>query len=76
MMSCSRRESFDVIHIIVGDDNNLPFSSGCTLGKADDKEFVILEVGEFLAAKQTRRARRRFCVALKRRVVLAETELH
>lgn len=47
-------ENVDVIdptHIIVGNDNNLPFSSGRTLGRADDNEFVILEVGEFLAAK-------------------------
>jgi hypothetical protein len=41
----------DATHIIVGNDNNLPFSSGRTLGKADDDEFVILEVGEFLNAK-------------------------
>jgi hypothetical protein len=41
----------DATHIIVGNDNNLPFSSGRALGKADDDEFVILEVGEFLNAK-------------------------
>ncbi|MGV3551556.1 esterase-like activity of phytase family protein [Rhizobium sp.] len=41
----------DATHIIIGNDNNLPFSSGRTLGKADDNEFSILEVGEFLAAK-------------------------
>nr|WP_246748537.1 esterase-like activity of phytase family protein [Rhizobium setariae] len=41
----------DATHIIVGNDNNLPFSSGRTLGKADDNEFVLLEVGEFLNAK-------------------------
>ena len=34
-----------------GDDNNLPFSAGRALDKADDNEFVLLEVGEFLAAK-------------------------
>ncbi len=44
-------DQIDATHIIVGNDNNLPFSSGRTLGKADDNEFVILEVGEFLAAK-------------------------
>jgi len=44
-------DQVDSTHIIVGNDNNLPFSSGRTLGKADDNEFVILEVGEFLAAK-------------------------
>jgi hypothetical protein len=47
-------ENVDVVdptHIIVGDDNNLPFSAGRALDKADDNEFVLLEVGEFLAAK-------------------------
>ncbi|WP_274629555.1 esterase-like activity of phytase family protein [Arvimicrobium flavum] len=41
----------DATHIVVGDDNNLPFSAGRALDKADDNEFVLLEVGEFLAAK-------------------------
>jgi hypothetical protein len=41
----------DATHIIVGNDNNLPFSAGRFIDKADDNEFVILEVGEFLAAK-------------------------
>ncbi|WP_455272066.1 esterase-like activity of phytase family protein [Rhizobium herbae] len=41
----------DDTHIIVGNDNNLPFSAGRSLGKADDNEFVLLEVGEFLNAK-------------------------
>ncbi|NML74115.1 esterase-like activity of phytase family protein [Rhizobium sp. S-51] len=47
-------EDVDVIdstHIVVGNDNNLPFSAGRSLDKADDNEFVLLEVGEFLAAK-------------------------
>lgn len=47
-------ENVDVIdatHIVVGNDNNLPFSAGRALDKADDNEFVLLEVGEFLAAK-------------------------
>lgn len=47
-------ENVDVVdptHIIVGNDNNLPFSAGRALDKADDTEFVLLEVGEFLAAK-------------------------
>jgi hypothetical protein len=47
-------ENVDVIdatHIVVGDDNNLPFSAGRALDKADDNEFVMLEVGEFLQAK-------------------------
>ena len=41
----------DETHIIVGNDNNLPFSSGRDPNKADDNEFVLLEVGEFLKAK-------------------------
>ncbi|MBP1860795.1 esterase-like activity of phytase family protein [Rhizobium herbae] len=41
----------DDTHIIVGNDNNLPFSAGRALDKADDNEFVLLEVGEFLNAK-------------------------
>ncbi len=41
----------DDTHIIVGNDNNLPFSAGRSLDKADDNEFVLLEVGEFLNAK-------------------------
>lgn len=41
----------DATHIVVGDDNNLPFSAGRALDKADDNEFVMLEVVEFLEAK-------------------------
>ena len=41
----------DATHIIVGDDNNLPFSAGRALDKADDNEFVLLEVGDFLKAE-------------------------
>ncbi|MBP2234992.1 hypothetical protein J2Z31_001484 [Sinorhizobium kostiense] len=41
----------DDTHIIVGNDNNLPFSAGRALDKADDSEFVLLEVGEFLKAE-------------------------
>ncbi|MFN3635088.1 MAG: esterase-like activity of phytase family protein [Rhizobium rhizophilum] len=47
-------ENVDVVdptHIVVGNDNNLPFSAGRALDKADDNEFVLLEVGEFLVAK-------------------------
>lgn len=47
-------ENVDVVdptHIVVGNDNNLPFSAGRALDKADDNEFVLLEVGDFLAAK-------------------------
>ena len=41
----------DDTHIIVGNDNNLPFSAGRALDKADDNEFVLLEVGDFLTAE-------------------------
>jgi hypothetical protein len=47
-------ENVDVVddaHIIVGNDNNLPFSAGRAIDKADDNEFVLLEVGDFLKAK-------------------------
>ena len=47
-------ENVDVVdanHIIVGNDNNLPFSAGRALDKADDNEFVLLEVGDFLKAR-------------------------
>lgn len=46
-------ENVDIVddtHIIVGNDNNLPFSAGRALDKADDNEFVLLDVGEFLKA--------------------------
>ena len=41
----------DATHIVVGNDNNLPYSAGRAVDKADDDEFVLLEVGDFLAAK-------------------------
>jgi hypothetical protein len=47
-------ENVDVVdasHIVVGNDNNLPFSSSREPNKADDNELVLLEVGEFLKAK-------------------------
>jgi hypothetical protein len=34
-----------------GNDNNLPFSSSRDPNKADDNEFVLLEVADFLKAK-------------------------
>jgi hypothetical protein len=37
--------------IIVGNDNNLPFSSGRKLDAAADNEFILLDVAELLAAK-------------------------
>jgi hypothetical protein len=47
-------ENVDVVdagHIIVGNDNNLPFSSGRAIGKSDDNEMMLLRVEELLKAK-------------------------
>mgnify|MGYP001166031378 CR=1 FL=1 len=47
-------ENVDIVdanHIIVGNDNNLPFSASRDPNKADDNEFVLLEVKDFLSAK-------------------------
>ncbi len=41
----------DADHIIVANDNNLPFSAGRHLTRADDNEFIILRVTEFLNAR-------------------------
>jgi hypothetical protein len=41
----------DAHHIIVGNDNNLPFSSSRDPNKADDNEFIILNVGNFLTER-------------------------
>ncbi|MGL5009142.1 MAG: esterase-like activity of phytase family protein, partial [Paracoccaceae bacterium] len=37
--------------IIVGNDNNLPYSSGRALDAAADNEMILLDVPEFLAAE-------------------------
>jgi hypothetical protein len=47
-------ENVDVVdgdHIIVGNDNNLPFSSGRALGRSDDNELILLKVTDLLKAK-------------------------
>jgi hypothetical protein len=47
-------ENVDVVdarHIVVGNDNNLPFSSSREPNQADDNELVLLDVGEFLKAR-------------------------
>lgn len=47
-------ENVDIVdqtHIIVGNDNNLPFSTSREPNKADDNEFVLLNVAEFLKAR-------------------------
>ncbi len=44
-------ESVDMVdehHIIVGNDNNLPFSTGRTIGKADNNELIVLYIGDML----------------------------
>ena len=41
----------DEDHIIVGTDNNLPFSSGRQLDAAKDNEFLLLNVSEMLNAQ-------------------------
>jgi hypothetical protein len=46
-------ENVDLVderHIVVGNDNNLPFSSSRDPARADDNELVLLEVGDFLKA--------------------------
>ena len=47
-------ENVDVVdaeHIVVGNDNNLPYSSGRELGKQDHNELILLRVPQFLSAK-------------------------
>ncbi|MDR6889669.1 MULTISPECIES: esterase-like activity of phytase family protein [Variovorax] len=47
-------ENVDVVdptHIVVGNDNNLPFSSSREPNRADDNELVLLEAGALLQAK-------------------------
>ncbi|WP_225785256.1 esterase-like activity of phytase family protein [Xenophilus sp. Marseille-Q4582] len=41
----------DATHIVVGNDNNLPFSSSREPNRADDNELVLLEAGALLQAK-------------------------
>ena len=47
-------ENVDIVddkHIVVGNDNNLPFSSSRNPRQADDNELVLLEVEQFLKAR-------------------------
>jgi hypothetical protein len=44
-------DKVDDRHIVVGNDNNLPFSSSREPNKADDNEFILLEVADFLKAR-------------------------
>lgn len=41
----------DETHILVANDNNLPFSGGRQIGSAADNEFILLSVPELLAAR-------------------------
>ena len=41
----------DATHIVVGNDNNLPFSSSREPHQADDNELILLEVGDLLKAR-------------------------
>ncbi|WP_425051729.1 esterase-like activity of phytase family protein [Psychromarinibacter sp. S121] len=41
----------DETHIVVANDNNYPFSVGREEGRADDNEFILLEVADFLNAE-------------------------
>lgn len=47
-------EDVDVVdaeHIVVANDNNLPYSSGRRLGRNDDNEFILLHVPALLSAR-------------------------
>ena len=47
-------ENVDIVdgrHIVVGDDDDLPFSSSREPNRADDNEFVLLEVEALLKAR-------------------------
>lgn len=47
-------EDVDVVdaeHIVVANDNNLPYSAGRRLGHNDDNEFILLHVPELLKAR-------------------------
>ena len=44
-------DEVDDKHIVVGNDNNLPFSSSRDPNKADDNELVLLQVEALLKAR-------------------------
>ncbi|MBP2311592.1 esterase-like activity of phytase family protein [Azospirillum soli] len=47
-------EDVDVVdaeHIVVANDNNLPYSTGREIGKQDHNELILLRVPQFLSAK-------------------------
>ena len=41
----------DAEHIVVGNDNDLPYSSSREPNKQDDNELILLKVPELLQAK-------------------------
>jgi hypothetical protein len=41
----------DADHIVVGNDNNLPFSAGRHFFRSDDNELILLRVPELLRAR-------------------------
>ena len=41
----------DADHVVVANDNNLPFSAGRHLTRADDNEFILLREPELLRAR-------------------------
>ena len=44
-------DKVDGQHIVVANDNNLPFSAGRAVNQADNNEFMLLRVPEFLNAR-------------------------
>ena len=49
MVTIENVDVVDAEHIVVANDNNLPFSSARTHGAPDDNEFILLHVPELLA---------------------------
>ena len=44
-------QDVDAEHIVVANDDNLPYSSGRELGKQDHNVLILLRVPQFLSAK-------------------------
>lgn len=49
MVTIEDVDRVDAEHIVVANDNNLPYSTGRTHGRPDDNEFILLHVPELLA---------------------------
>jgi hypothetical protein len=41
----------DARHIVVANDNSFPFSSGRNIGKTDDNELTLLDIGALIDAR-------------------------